>query len=306
MKEKNRIIAMLLAFTILLLLAACGKTASVIQQEAPTASEAEAEPAPEAAETADTPDAPRGASASSLPAGEAGVLLSSEPFVPEGLEKGVIGTDDRVYLIPDAYPDSCIAYLIATASCGCSWAGSGFMISRRGLVTASHCIYCEEHHQYIRDLVLYFGYRSSNDYYYKTSAWDYCWWGGSSIDGHYSADDDYGYILLSEPVGDTTGWFGWRVLSDQDLNNELFICAGYRDGELKSSGNYMEVLNEKLFKHYMDTEGGYSGGPVFDLDDYVVGINIAEQWEGGICTILPEDLPATLWRECKMPACGNG
>ena len=52
MKEKNRIIAMLLAFTILLLLAACGKTASVIQQEAPTASEAEAEPAPEAAETA--------------------------------------------------------------------------------------------------------------------------------------------------------------------------------------------------------------------------------------------------------------
>ena len=272
MKKRNRLLALLLAAMLLLSLCACG-TAATTQQEAPAAAEAEAVTVPEAAASEDSAvapqEAPETAEASEIPED----FLSLEPYIPENFEKAVIGWDDRVEVSPKTYPFSCIAYMVVEAECGCTWTGSGFMVSRYGFVTAAHCLYCSEHNKTIKNADYYFGYRSPKDCVYHFNAGGCTWWRGTSTPG--TNDNDYGYILFSEPVGDTTGWLGMRALSDKEANNEEFYAAGYRNGVIKASMGEMTAYSDKIFKHYMDTEGGYSGCPVYDVDCKAVGINVA-------------------------------
>ena len=264
MKRRNRFLALLLALLMLLTLGACGRPAAETAQEAPAA---EAEAAPREASAMETEAPP-------LPADLAAeALFSSEPYIPESLEKSVIGLDDRVDVVPSQYPYSCIAYMEVEANCGCTWTGSGFMVSKNGLVTCSHVLYCDEHHAEVKHIDFYFGFRSYKDYFYKYDGACTWWWGDRSR-SDFMFDYDYGYVLFPTPVGDTTGWLGTRIISDEDAKSGVYYNAGYRDGVIKSGSGKMEIYNNLVFKHYIDTEPGYSGSPVFTADYSAVAINV--------------------------------
>ena len=83
--------------------------------------------------------------------GEAAGLLTEEDgvvyeaYIPQELEKTVFGRDDRVDIYASAYPYSAIANMVVKAQCGCSWSGTGFMISNNHMLTAAHCLVCTTH-----------------------------------------------------------------------------------------------------------------------------------------------------------------
>ena len=305
MKKQRRMIALLLTIIILLPMAACGSTAAAPQQDMPNASEAEivadttvkTEAAPTASVSEETDDTPQeepdtdeadeteenAIAGESIPDSipDLEEFFASEPFIPEDAEKIVFPPDNRVDIAPREYPFRCIAYMEVKGQCGCSWTSSGFMVSKYGLLTSGHSLVCKDHNKPNKSIAFYFGYRSKKDCLYKYSGQYTYWYGDGSFYG--SHEDDYGYILFPKPVGDNTGWLGLRVLSDSEAMSDEFYNAGYRNGVIKASGMgdmFPCGDSSKLFQHYMDTEGGYSGSPIYDVECYAVGIHVAESYHG--------------------------
>ena len=85
---------------------------------------------------------------------------------------------------------------------------------------------------------------------------------------------------MNERVGDRTGWFGTKTLSDNEYEDLYFTVAGYRDGVLKCDYDRATVASSNKIWHYADTLPGYSGCPVWFVNNYgqyyAVAINIAE------------------------------
>ncbi|MBR1821392.1 MAG: trypsin-like peptidase domain-containing protein [Clostridia bacterium] len=206
--------------------------------------------------------------------------IENAPYVPDALDRVVVGADDRVTVSnPNYYPYSAIAYMIVHARCGCDWSGSGFMVSPKGLVTASHCLVCTTHHQTADQITLYFGYSSNRNYFYKYDGPTTYWYGDDFTSNGYDSEWDYGYVLLNERVGDRTGWFGVSVQNDYDIASKYLTVAGYRDGVLKYDYDFVDIVNANLIRYTADTQPGNSGGPVFfygDNDIFATAINVSE------------------------------
>ncbi len=207
---------------------------------------------------------------------------STQPFVPEGMDKVIIGADDRVTINnTSVYPYSTIGYMFVHATCGCDWSCTCFMVGPSGAMTAAHCLVCSEHGGTADRLDIYFGYVSSKNYLYHYTNGTTYWYGTSfkNEDGTYSYSInhqrwDYAYIKLQERVGDYTGWLGTRAALDSDADS-YFELAGYKDNQLKSDWGRLTKLSdnpEYRFGITADALPGNSGSPVFDSDYYALCI----------------------------------
>ncbi len=206
-------------------------------------------------------------------------LSDLEPEIPEGLEKAVIGADNRVTVSdPSQYPYSAIALMDVEGECSCHWNGTGFMVGPDGvLLTAAHCVYCPEHSKQARKITFYFGYKSSKNYLYKyTGGWT-GYVGNTFAGREYSIEKDYAVIKLDKSVVNNTGRFGarWGV-GDVELQTTYVTVAGYRDGKLRYDTGYMDVYDNDHSVFLMDMVGGNSGGPIYDSNYYAIGIIIAD------------------------------
>ncbi len=223
----------------------------------------------------------------SLPEELSEELSEEGPFIPDDLsvaepeDKAIFGDDDRIKVKnAKKYPYSAIGYMRVHASCGCSWTGTAFMVTKRCAMTAAHCLVCTDHGGLADAIDIYFGYRKGGYVYHAKKGGRY-WYGtnfgtGSGYSSHYWAykDWDYGFIILGSKVGKKTGWFGMRYADDATLESGFYEVCGYRNGDLRKDYTDVSIVNSSLFKHWADTKGGYSGCPVFDEDYYAVGINI--------------------------------
>ena len=202
-------------------------------------------------------------------------VVFSESFVPDTLDRMIVGSDDRITADPCQYPYSAIAYMIVNAECGCSWSGSGFMAGKSLFMTAAHCMVCSTHHKWADQITFYFGYQSRKNYMCKyTGGWDA--WVGDMFRNGYRTDNDYAYLMLKEKIGIGTGWFGLRFCGDEALKNGRYTVAGYRDGVLKYDRDRIGTVYDTTFTHYADALPGNSGCPIFDENNDVVGIHVAE------------------------------
>ena len=202
----------------------------------------------------------------------------SAPFIPESMEKTIFGKDDRVLVNnPSAYPYSAIARLVVTGECGDTWNGTGFMVNKDRMLTASHCLVCTKHGKWAKAITFYFGYKSDKNYLYCYNGRWTAWAGNLFSDKTYSIAGDYGCIRFAKNVGDVTGWLGSRWnLPDSTLSSTYCYYAGYRDGVLRYDSGLPWTLDSEHIGFLMDTQPGNSGGPVFDSSYYAVGIIIAE------------------------------
>ncbi len=206
-----------------------------------------------------------------------------DPFIPEGMNKAIIGSDNRITVTNlREYPYCAIGLMNVHATCGCSWQGSGFMVSPSGFLTAAHCMCCTEHRAFPDRLDIYFGYESDTNYYYKFDK-GCTFWVGTTFDGGYTNENmewDYAYIKLSERVGDYTGSFGIVIPGDDSLNDAYLEVAGYRDSLLKYDFGTAAVIGDRLFTLDADAVAGNSGGPIFfgsgQYEDYAAGIFVAD------------------------------
>lgn len=200
----------------------------------------------------------------------------AEAFIPDELEKTIFGKDDRVTVKASSYPYSTVAYMVVKAQCGCSWVGTGFMVSKNRMLTAAHCMVCHTHGKWAKNLTLYFGHTSRKKYVYKYSGKWYAWSGDLFSNKAYRVDYDFACVRLYKDVGKKTGWLkpAWSA-SDRELNGKWVTVAGYRDGKLKAAAGSIATVWEHHLGYTIDTLAGSSGGPVFDSDYRVYGINIA-------------------------------
>ena len=208
----------------------------------------------------------------------------SEPFIPDELDKVIIGSDDRVKVKkPSSYPYSAIANMRVKGRCGCKWTATGFMVSKNTLLTGAHCIVCDKHGKTASGITMYFGYKSSKSYLTKYNGPTSYWYGTdfSNADGSHSysweaEQQDYAYIVLEKDVGDKTGWFGMRAASDEELLYTTVELAGYRMDAMKTNTGYVdEILTSTVISITNDALPGNSGSPVFTSDYYALAIWVA-------------------------------
>ena len=192
--------------------------------------------------------------------------VSVEPFVPDNLNKAVIGADDRVQVTDTKqYPYSAIANMKVTGECGCRWECTGFMVGKRYLMTAAHCMICTDHNRWAKNITFYFGYRSNSNYLYKyTGGWSAT--AGTDFPNGYVFDameNDWCFVRFDKKVGEQTGWIGFNVASDNEINSRFYQVTGYRDNKLKYAYGFASVYDNKLIIHTVDEVSGNSGGPIY-------------------------------------------
>jgi glutamyl endopeptidase len=202
--------------------------------------------------------------------------IGAASFDPgQGSAVAVIGNDDRDQLTQtDQYPWRAIASLRITARDGSLWIGTAWFISPRTLATAGHCIFIKGSGNPNRD-----GWVSSIDVVPGRNGFlkplgtlkAKTFW---SVRGWTEKGDqnfDYGAIILDEPFGVNTGWFGYGVHEDSKLVGVQAHVTGY-PGD-KPSGTLWHhslpiasVGAPKVF-YAIDTAGGQSGAAVYLLEN---------------------------------------
>ena len=200
---------------------------------------------------------------------------SEEPWIPEDAEKAVFGADNRITVRnPSAYPYRAIAYMSVYASCGHSWTGSGFMISKNCLATAAHCVVCPKCSKWAKSITFYFGYQNSKNTYYTYNGSWYAWAGDLFPGKQYRINADYAIIRLNSDVGNRTGWFG--IKWNANPSGKKLYVAGYKGGVLRYASGTAALNGSNHLKYTIDAVAGNSGGPVYDASYYTYGIHIAE------------------------------
>lgn len=172
------------------------------------------------------------------------------------------------------------AYMDIKFECGCTAYGTGAMIGRYGLITAGHNLYCHLHGKPLKTCSFLFGAKSPNSGKYKYNG-NFTFWSYDTFSSGYSSTYDIGYVIFPKPVGNSTGWYGYQVGSDYDLNMEYVNVYNYSDrARLQTlyTVQYVQDSNRVSMDDYIS----YSeGGPIFFGSDYrVIGVYTSHSSSG--------------------------
>ena len=221
------------------------------------------------------------------------------PTVGHPVMEVVIGTDERSQVgNTQEYPWRCIASLRITANDGTGWIGTGWLVNRRLMLTAGHCVYMADHGGWVQQIEVIPGRQGDNSPFGSCIATTFRSVQGWTRDGN--RDYDYGAILLPESsaLGTQLGWFGYQVRKDDDLNNLTVNISGYPGDKPVGtqwwlSGNVKSVRTCE-FEYDIDTAGGQSGAPVWvmlnDGNRYGVGIHTNGALDGNSATRITQEV----------------
>lgn len=185
------------------------------------------------------------------------------PF--ENNSRSIIGEDDRDPIDnTSTFPYSAIGYLNLTYSDGCSARGTGFMVSANCMLTAGHCLMCDDHGSEVSSMTAYFGYESTSSYLKKVTVTtdDALFYTDPNYTGS-QKNYDYGYVVFETNVGNTTGWLGLASRSNSVLTDMDVTVTGYRRGTLYECAGTIDSVTTYRVKYDADTEAGESGCPVY-------------------------------------------
>ena len=216
----------------------------------------------------------------------------------------VHGTDQRRRVQPtNLYPWSASASLLITARDGSQWAGTGWFISSRTLVTAGHCVFITNSGVPGRDgfvrgievmpgrdgVSLPFGAVTSTEF------WTVQGWADGGDENY-----DYGAIVIPTPVGDTTGTLGFGVLNDPELDGAVVNVAGYPGdkppGTLWFDAHLVARTGPTKVHYDIDTAGGQSGAAVYVINPDRRRIAVAIHAYGGASTNSGTRISAAVFR----------
>ena len=159
-------------------------------------------------------------------------------------------------------PSHAIAYLEAKFTCGCERGGSGAMIGKYGMVTAAHNLYCQYHSQPLKYCNFYFGAKSVNSCWYRHTG-KFTYRAYTRFTNGYNSADDIGYIVFDTPVGNKTGWFGWRTGSDSYLNEEYTHVQTYDYSRHLQEVFSIQYVRDSKQIYWKGWTSGAEGGPVY-------------------------------------------
>ncbi len=191
---------------------------------------------------------------------------------PPGLET-VIGPDDRVKITNTAiYPWRANCSLLITARDNSMWIGTGWFNGPHTVITAGHCVFIKGsgvpgRDGWVKSIRVMPGRNGNALPYGAVTSSNLRSVLGWTRDG--DQNYDYGAIILSTNLGNTTGWFGFGVYSDGDLTNSIGNLSGYPGDKPAGTQWYhaRKIVSVGARKVYydIDTFGGQSGSAVYRI-----------------------------------------
>ena len=193
---------------------------------------------------------------------------------PPPQNEDVIGQDNRSP-VPDTtlYPWRAMCSLLITAADNSTWVGTGWFISPRTLITAGHCVYIKGsnvagRNGWVKSVQVMPGRNGAVLPYGSVTSTTFRAVSGWMNDG--DASFDYGAIIIPTPLGNTVGWLGVGVYTDNDLRTVIGNISGYPNdkiGNEKGTQWYhgqriADLTNRRVF-YEIDTYGGQSGSAVY-------------------------------------------
>lgn len=186
----------------------------------------------------------------------------------------ILGRDDRVRVTnTQDYPYRCICSLLITAQNGSMYVGTGWLVGPRLVLTAGHCVYMADEGGWASQIEVIPGRDGTERPFGSVVATDLRSVTGWTVDGN--RDFDYGAILLPEGrrYGDELGWFGYAVRMDDYFQGIDLNLAGYpgdggptaNDGTMWQDHRRVKEVNERQITYEIDTYGGQSGSPVWEM-----------------------------------------
>lgn len=151
----------------------------------------------------------------------------------------------------------------------------GVFISRRTLITAGHCVFIHDRagrfHDWARAIRVMPGRNGPALPFGAVTSTDFRSVVGWARDGN--PRYDYAAIILPTDLGNQTGWFGYGVFPDAELQGRTASVTGYPGDKREDEDGTMwrdeRVIigadGQKVF-HQIDTMGGQSGSAVHIQD----------------------------------------
>jgi V8-like Glu-specific endopeptidase len=181
----------------------------------------------------------------------------------------VFGGDDRQVFWPGGYPWRCVGRVFAwtNPSDGWAWWGTGALVGRNVVMTASHVVPWGSDPWMMRFVPAFWDgssvYGSSVDSYVQ------------SVRGYRDHDqgDDMAVLKLYTPLGDSMGYFGYKTYDDDWEGGSYWTKVGYpgmlTGGQRPSRVTWYPIIDDDNdgagieLEYRADSTPGDSGGPVF-------------------------------------------
>lgn len=229
-------------------------------------------------------------------------FADTAPFVPSGE-----ATAGNVYL-PDGrkkittanqFPYNTIVCIETVGGDGKAYMGTGVIIAPNTVLTAGHVVYNAAEGGYIKSGVVYQS-KANGDYNPDTSMTitakvanpDWLAKDKPGTKDYPLGADDLAILTLSKNIGLTTGWMG--MTSNLSINQHVSLVGfpGDHQEELWGMSGNVSQINNPLFSYSnISMYPGQSGSPVFNSNNNIVGINVAEaSYPGSTNNTVPNEL----------------
>jgi glutamyl endopeptidase len=222
------------------------------------------------------------------------LYASYSALLPHGqIGEIIIGEDKRVRVDNTVtFPWRAICSLRITAQNNTTWAGTGWLVGPRTVITAGHCVFLHDQGGWVKSIEVIPGMNGAQRPYSAATSSDF-----RSVQGWTQAKNrhhDYGAIILppTKRLGDATGYLGFAVRDDQYLANALLNLSGYPVDKVSGSEQWFSALNPKaisssVIAYDTDLFGGQSGAPLWAKVGearYCVGIHTNGHTTGNSAT----------------------
>jgi V8-like Glu-specific endopeptidase len=156
--------------------------------------------------------------------------------------------------------------------------GTGWLVSKRTVITAGHCVYQRDQRSWAFNIRVHLAVNGTGNELYQVqeshNLHSVQQWTGEGQEAY-----DYGAIILPKPLD--AGFFGLSILPDADLQDLLISLLGYPTTTLDNQSMYgdqgfLHSVEPGQIFYDMESEPGMSGGPIFYTKGglrYAVGIH---------------------------------
>lgn len=158
------------------------------------------------------------------------------------------------------------------------------LVGKKLALTSAHCVFDQAHGNYVyRNWTVEPGYNNGSNPSKKSTGWDQVYYPKEWLETHDSGLD-WAICVLQADLGTEAGYFEARSYDFPiGLVGRKVTVLGYPAEEsygfekdapdqYKTTGE-IQIATDKLFAGTYLSYGGFSGGPVFESDNYIVGVN---------------------------------
>ena len=214
------------------------------------------------------------------------IILNAEPMEQQFNEAVVTAFDDRRQVNLTSKWPYCVHGVVAADFGDASGWGTGTLIGLNIVLTAGHNLYNRQSKTYANPETLQylpgmngqdlpFGIARVAKYLVSPNFVKY-------------GTDDYGLLILEEPIGEMTGYFGLVCPKSGELTNKRINVTGYPGDKVREKPNMYEMWGMEgkannidhyrgLMDYIIDTGKGQSGSGVWyeeNGDYYVCGVHV--------------------------------